>query len=605
MAISDTGYARILFPGATLFIFLLILAGCTGFIVPPPEAEEIPPSSQLVQNESQVTASESPDNKFAAGLTAEATALFKQSLFLEAEEKFLNALETDPGHIPALTGISTLYRFSPERWQEALKYAELAYNLAPEDASVLSYLTWALQSANRYEDADRAAAAAMTANPESALVQMAQANVASSLYEYELALSHIKKALELDPLNARAYISYSHILDALHDWPAAKEAAVQAIELEPDFHLWKPVLGYLVFYNDGEPEAALEIAAPAIRALPNHPAVISIVVDIAAELNEWDKALEGCRQMVSLDSPQTPYPDGYDCLTKISIRMEDFEAAERYQDKTEEVAGDDRFGVLSNRVLLLNHAGEYEQSRAVAQKWQDARPYSLSAQIMMGMGFMCSDDYEEAIHIREKVVAQWPTSVNDVRLLAVSYAANGMHTEASKTLEDIEYLAFDDPLYYLALNQIALYREDWEASIEYAQKEVELRPCCSDPLESLAFAQIANGDMHAAQVAAESAVVKGSTTSNVMGLLGFIHLVHGDIEAAEPKLLDSVRKNPGWSLTRYSLGQLYVFTDRCEEGEPHVNWLLDFLEEEEEKAALENALEECYRNRLQQEVVQD
>ena len=256
MAISGTGYARILFPGATLFIFLLILAGCTGFIVPPPEAEEISLSSQLVQNEFQVTASESPDNEFAAALTTEATALFKQSLFLEAEEKFLNALEADPGHIPALTGISTLYRFSPERWQEALKYAELAYNLAPEDASVLSYLTWALQSAHRYEDADRAAAAAMTANPESALVQMAQANVASSLYENELALSHIKKALELDPLNARAYISYSHILDALHDWPAAKEAAVQAIELEPDFHLWKPVLGYLVFYNDGDPEAA-------------------------------------------------------------------------------------------------------------------------------------------------------------------------------------------------------------------------------------------------------------------------------------------------------------------------------------------------------------
>ena len=152
-----------------------------------------------------------------AALTAEAAALFKQTLFLEAEEEFLNALEADPNHIPALTGISTLYRYSPERWQEALRYAELAYSLAPEIASVLAHLTWALQSAYRYEDADRAAAAAMTANPESALAQMAQANVASSLYEYELALSHIKKAL--------------------HDWPAAKEAAVKAIELEPDFHL--------------------------------------------------------------------------------------------------------------------------------------------------------------------------------------------------------------------------------------------------------------------------------------------------------------------------------------------------------------------------------
>ena len=115
--------------------------------------------------------------------------------------------------------------------------------------------------------------------------------------------------------------------------------------------------------------------------------------------------------------------------------MEDFQAAERYQDKTEEVASEGQLGILSNRVLLLNLAGECEQSRAVAQKWFDARPYSLSAQIMLGIGFMCSEDYEEAIHIREKVADKWPTSVNDVRLLALSYAANGMHSEAAKTLE--------------------------------------------------------------------------------------------------------------------------------------------------------------------------
>ena len=334
---SCTGKIRILFPVATLFILLLILAGCTGFIVPPPVTEEIPTSSQLVQNESQVTTSESLDIELANVLTAEATALFKQSLFLEAEEKFLDALEADPNLIPVLTGNLDPLSLFPERWQEALRYAELAYNLAPENASVLAHLTWALQSAHRYKDADRAAAAAMTANPESALAQMAQANVASSLCTHDLALSHIKKVLELDPLSARAYISYSHILDALHDWPAAKEAAVKAIELEPDFHLWEPVLGYLVLYNNGDPEAALEIAAPFIQVLPNHPAVISLVVDIAAELNEWAKALEGCRKMVSLDSPEAPYPYGYDCLTKIPIRMEDFQAAERYQDETEEV----------------------------------------------------------------------------------------------------------------------------------------------------------------------------------------------------------------------------------------------------------------------------
>lgn len=605
IACSCTGNSDFLFPVATLFVLLLILAGCSGFIVPPPEAEETPPSSQLLQIESPVTSSESPENELAAALTAEATTLFKQSLFLQAEEKYLNAIGADPNHIPALTGISALYIYIPERWQEAVAYAERAYSLAPEDASVLSNLTWALQSAHRFEDAERAAASAIAANPESALAQLAQASAASSRYEYELALSHIEKALEIDPFNAAAYVQYSGVLDLLHDWPKAKEAATKAIELDPDFHLWKPVLGYLVFNNDGDPEAALEIAVPAIQALPNSPFVISLIVDIAAELNEWDKALRGCRQLVRLDSPETPYPDGYDCLAKISIRMEDYEAASIYQDIAEEVAWDGRFDILTNRVLILNESGECEQSRAVAQKWLDARPYSLSAQAMLGMGYMCSNDFEEAIHIREKVVEKLPTSVPDIYLLAVSYASNGMESKAFEILRDIEPFALDDPTYYQALHKLNLYWGDLTESVKYAQQWSEMRPCCSAPLESLALAHLYNGDIRAAQEAAEKAYRKGSNSSYATGMLGYTYLIYGEIDAAEQMLLISLAKNPKLYLTRFSLSELYLSTNRCEEGEPHVNWLVDFYEEEAIKVALGIALEECYENRPTQEDAQN
>ena len=56
--------------------------------------------------------------------------------------------EAGQSHIPALTEISNLYRYAPERWQGALRYAELAYSLAPEDALFLARLTWALQPAH-------------------------------------------------------------------------------------------------------------------------------------------------------------------------------------------------------------------------------------------------------------------------------------------------------------------------------------------------------------------------------------------------------------------------------------------------------------------------
>lgn len=107
---SFFGIARILFPVAIPLILLLIPAGCCySCAIPPPGTEKMLLSSPWAQNESQVTpAAESPDSELAAAFTAEATALFRGSLFLEAEEKFLNALEIEPSHISALTGLSKL-----------------------------------------------------------------------------------------------------------------------------------------------------------------------------------------------------------------------------------------------------------------------------------------------------------------------------------------------------------------------------------------------------------------------------------------------------------------------------------------------------------------
>ena len=599
LANSCSGMAKILFPIAIPLIFLLIPTGCCySCSMPAPEAEKTHLSSQGLQDESQFTTSKSPDSELASALTEEATALFARSLFQEAEEKFLSALEADPGHTAALTGLSNLLTFAPERWQESLEYAELAHSLAPKDAPVLAHLTWALLSAYRFKDAYRTVVAATAAHPKSALVQIAHADVAMNFFEHELALSHILKALEIDPFNARAYISYSRILDALHDWPAAKEAAAFAIVLEPDFHLWKPILGHRIFANEGDPEAALEVAAPALQAFPNHPYMLSLVVYIASELNEWDKALKGCRQLVSLNSPETPYPDGYICLTNTSISMEDYKAAASYQAQAEGIAWKDRLDISFNRVRLLEKAGECEQIRVVALELLDDLPYTWPAQSWLGSSYMCSGNYEEAIHIREQIVRQSPRSVPDAYALALSYASNGMLPEAFETLRNIEHFALDDPIYFQALYHLNLIGGDLEAAIANAQKGVELRPCCAGPLEELAVAHFFNEDIVSAVEAAESAYGKGSTSANVTAILGFSHYIDGDIESAEQMLLASLAKDPEVYLAGYTLFRLYLATNRCEKGEPFLNWLVEQETEEERKVALGRDVEECYQRRL-------
>ena len=571
-----------------LLLFALILSGCTGFVVPSPEGATAV---------SDVAMAGVADPEKAAALTAEATALFKQSLFPEAERKFLEALAADPAHIPALTGLSDFYTYSPERWQEALAYAEQAFALAPEDATVLAHLTWAQQLAHRFEDAIDTADAAIAADPDSVLAQAAHADMALSLYEPARALVHVTKALTIEPDSAIAHVLLSLIQESLHDWPASEEAAARAVELEPDFHLWKIVLGRRAFDLDGDPIAALEIAAPAIAALPDHPFVIGFEVDMAVELNEWDKAIAGCARMAEIGTPETPYPDGFTCQANVSMLMEDYEAAEKYQDKAEAAAWDDRFDISMTRMFLLNNAEECEKSRSVAQKWLDARPYSMAAQRMMGVGFMCSDDWEEAIPFLQLVNTKLPTSVTDARLLAISYARNEMKSEATKTLTDVRNLAFNDPLYYQAQYELNFILGDLDASIDNAQRWSIFRPYSSDANEAVAFAHLYNGDLDAAQKAAENAFEKGSTSSTVNSILGYSHLVRGEIDAAEEKLLDAIGKDPDMYLTRYSLSQMYLYTNRCEESEPHVEWLVDQADTAEEKLDVNSGLTACYDRR--------
>ncbi len=590
---------------AMAFVLLsLILAGCTRFVVPPPDGEiaTSPAPSEAVP-EVEVTEPLNPVR--AAALAEEATDLFKRSNFAEAEQKFLEALEADPSALPALTGLSDLYTYSPERWQEALSYAEQAYAIDPEDASVLSYLTWAQQLAHHFEDAIETSNAAIAADPESSLAHTVHADMALSLYEPQRALLHVNKALELDPDNALAYVLLSLVQESLHDWPASEESAAKAIELEPDFHLWKIVLSRRAFDLDGDPYSALEIAAPAFEALPNHPFVIGLEVDMAVELNEWEKALNGCARMAAVDSPETPYPDGYTCQANVSMLMEDYEAAEKFQDKAEEVAWDDRFDVSMTRMFLFNNAEECKESRSIAQKWLDARPYSMAAQRMMGVGFMCSDDWEEAIPFLQLVSNQLPTSVTDSRLLAISFARNEMKSEATKTLSEVKSLAFNDPLYYQAQYELNFILGDLDASIDNAQRWSIFRPYSSDANEAVAFAHLYNGNLDAAQKSAENALEKGSISSTVMSILGYSHLVRGEIDEAEQKLLVSVGKDPDMYLTQYSLSQLYLYTNRCEESEPHVEWLADQADTAEEKLDINSGLTQCYDRRTVAEDVQD
>ena len=112
------------------------------------------------------------------------------------------------------------------------------------------------------------------------------------------------------------------------------------------------------------------------------------------------------------------------------------------------------------------------------------------------------------------------------------------------------------------------------------------------------FLYIGIGTTRATLVATESTVAAESTSSLDTGMLAYIHLVHGNIETAEPLLEHFLGETPNLDLAHYSLLEIFLASNRCEEKEPSVNCLGDYFKKKVEKVSLENALVECYENRL-------
>ena len=572
-----------------LTLLLFTVAGCTGFVVPPPEGEGALPASSATPSAS--------DSALAMRLTEEGHLNFGQTRFDEAERLFLEALAADPNHVSALLGLSDLYSYQPEKWRQALTLAEHAHQLAGDDPSVLPHLLWAQQMAHQFDDAWNTGRKAVEIAPESYMAHAAYADILISVYENELALHHAEKAVELSPDAALPWVVLSAVREAMHDWPGAEEAITKAVELDPDFLLWTIVQSRLDFDLRGDPELAAELATAVTEALPDHAYVIGLGVDLAIERNDWDTAIAGCERLVTLHSEETRYPDGYTCLATVNMLREDLNQAAEFQTLAESIAWPERFDISLTRMRLHNADEQCEESRALARKWLDARPYSISAQRMLGVGWLCSEDFEQAIERFAIASDKLPYSISDARLLAIAYARNDMESEAVQALERARPFAFDDPLFYQAQYEINFILGDLDAAIENAQRWAVFRPASTDALESIAFAQVYNGDVEAAFRSAQDAYDRGSTTSTTLGILGYVNLLMGEIDLAEDFLRQSVAKDEDMYLVQYSLTQLYQYTDRCEESQPHVDWLTEQFDTAEQRATLDEELQACYDRR--------
>ena len=599
-------YAAVLLP---LAVLALILAACQAPVSQPRAASRTAPAAStptytptpiVIPTQSPgptPTATPEPlaepDRDLAESLSVKGKSLFGTSDLTGAEAAYIDAIAADPSYLPAHLGLTDVYLYQSQYWQQALQSAENATSLAPEDSTAIAYLAWAKQGAHHFDEAKELGLRAVELDDENPTAHTALADILVSMYEVDRAYEHAQTAVRLNPDSAAGWATLGSIVFQMHDWDKAGEAYERALELEPDFFAWHIINARHEFNVYGDIYAARSIAKRAIELVANHASTLFFEADMAAEEGDWETSEAKCMQTIALDQPHTPFPDAYSCMALMLLQQERNAETAAYQTLAEERATVHRRDVTLIRMRLLNDQDLCSDSRALAEDWLEARPYSISAMRMVGVSYLCERDFATAATYFRKTLDALPQSVSDARLLAIAYARDGKALEARSALNEVRAFSIDDPLYYQALYETHLMLGEVEEAVVAAQRWDVLRPESLDARESLAFVQLYEGNVEAAQSIALDALERGARTSTVLAVLGETYTRMGEFDKAQPLLEEALELNGDHIVARQALALLFLAQVRCQEAEPHLNWLIDEAEEEEDKEDLAVVLKRC------------
>ena len=533
-----------------------------------------------------------PDRTLAETLSAKGKSLFGSSDLIGAEAAYIDAIAADPSYLPAHLGLTDVYLYQSQYWQQALQSAQSASALAPDDSTALAYLAWAQQGAHQFDEAKELGLRAVELDNENATARIALADILVSMYEVESAYEHAQAAVRLEPESAAGWATLGSIAFQMHEWDMAGKAYERASALEPDFFAWHIINARHDFNVYGDTYTARSIAKRAIELVGNHASTLFFEADMAAEEGDWETSEAKCMQTIALDQPHTPFPDAYSCMALMLLQQERNAETAAYQALAEERATVDRRDVTLIRMRLLNDQDLCAESRALAEDWLAARPYSISATRMVGVSYLCERDFATAVGYFRKALDALPQSVSDARLLAIAYARDGRALEARAALNEVQALAIEDPLYYQALYETHLMLGEVEEAVVAAQRWGVLRPESLDARESLAFVQLYEGNVEAAQSIALDALERGARTSTVLAVLGETYTRMGEFDKAQPLLEEAIQLNSDHIVARQALALLFLAQVRCGEAEPHLRWLMDEADDEEERGKLARS---CWR----------
>ncbi|HEY8242881.1 MAG: tetratricopeptide repeat protein [Vicinamibacteria bacterium] len=150
----------------------------------------------------------------------------------EAEQRYRDALERDPGLHAAWDGIGMIAH-AARRWPAAIDALQRAVALAPRNPAYRVHLGAALNGAGRAGEAMRALEAAIEIDPRSTAAWVNLGNACQRAGDADRAIEALERALTLDPMRAAAHNNLGNLLKETGRVDEAITAYDRAIAADP------------------------------------------------------------------------------------------------------------------------------------------------------------------------------------------------------------------------------------------------------------------------------------------------------------------------------------------------------------------------------------
>ncbi len=334
------------------------------------------------------------------------------------------AIELDSGNAQFERSLSSTLRYRAFDIPRALKHAQRAVELAPDNVSYLGRLAELHHAMNEYDKALAIHERAISLAPTSAIAYALRSITLRIMGNHEDALADARKAIELDPTLIEGWVHLSHVLVKVKNYGEALDAIDRAIEIDGPDRKSKSCL-----YRDrstihkhlGDVSNELKDLNHAIRLAPNARLLHQMRGHLLRKNGDTEGALRDLNQAIELGTGPSRH-FSYTLRAKTHTDLGNLDKALADYDAAVE-SSPEMFYVYIERAGFYSKSGRYEKaiadySRAIELAPRRSYEYKRRAWLHFELG-----RYDEALADIAKAVELNRGDLSNLRWIPLSQVA--------------------------------------------------------------------------------------------------------------------------------------------------------------------------------------